>query len=204
MEKVKITAQQAKAFELAIEEYGNDRVMNGVTGVWNGEFEPLNDIRPSELARAIYDVGYEVEPEFKVGDWVVKRNGEKFYITHSGEGFPTAVKITKITTSLGVNVLQFCGGSIIPVTEARHATPQEIATEKTRRWWAKHDRDVWELREFDELRDMRDDYRFTVSEKIDTDDVGLLDSYIEYNFYRWDEIKEHFAVVCFAEDRKDK
>src|SRR5690625_2394970 len=127
MEKVKITQEQADALRKAIADYGSDNVMNDHVKMidnWENILDPLNDLEPHQLARALY-VGYEVEPEFKIGQWVKSRHG-------IGTG-----KITKID-KMGYYT-DF--GMIATSDDIRHATPQEIATEKARRWWAKHDRE---------------------------------------------------------------
>ncbi len=199
MSKVKITQEQADAIEnITYREHAVELQING----WkHKENRCLNHLALDDFIKALY-IGYEVEPEYKVGDWIVKRNGEKFYITHRGDGFPIAVRITNITTSLGVNVLQFCDGSVIRITEARHATPEEIAKEKERRWWAKNDRDVWEIREDDILEYLNDLY---IVDSFDSEKVCLKSGIERKTNYAepFDYVKRHFKVVCFAEDRKD-
>lgn len=62
--KVVFTQEQAEAFERALKSFGPDNVMNNYTagGTWYLGFKPLNSIRPSEMARAMY-VGYEISRE---------------------------------------------------------------------------------------------------------------------------------------------
>src|SRR5699024_11077859 len=70
MEKVKVTRVQADAIEYCKAEFGKDKTINThAKGTWAYDCKPLNDLEFSELARALY-IGYEVEPEFKAGDWV--------------------------------------------------------------------------------------------------------------------------------------
>src|SRR5690625_7963427 len=70
MKKVKLTQEQADAIERGIKIYGKSRIMNvhALDG-WVGNLNDLNGLTKDEIARALY-VGYEVESEFKVGDWV--------------------------------------------------------------------------------------------------------------------------------------
>src|SRR5690625_2466896 len=93
-----------------------------------GGYEPLNDlgVTVSMLARYFY-IGYEVEPEFKPNDYVIYADGKV------GQYFPVPKGYAQQ----------------MPV---RHATPEEIAEEKERRFWNKNGRDVWGLRKRDVLR----------------------------------------------------
>src|SRR5690625_2635349 len=138
MEKVKLTQEQADAIERGIKIYGKSRIMNDhALDGWVGNLNDLNGLTKDEIARALY-VGYEVEPEFKVGDWV--------YVESPKEGLPNVYKIMN-AEKYSVNLDRLYGNH--KKSDIRQATPQEIATEKQRRWWEKHDREVGELRETD-------------------------------------------------------
>ena len=78
--------------------------------------KPLQDLTLDELARALY-VGYEVEVEVKVGDWLVNnRNGLMFQIEDRQED-----------------------KDIARMNHIRHATESEIVEEKGRRMDSKID-----------------------------------------------------------------
>jgi hypothetical protein len=148
---------------------------------------PIIDWSASKLARALY-IGYEVEPEFKVGDWVVYDNG-----IERGHGYRTN-QIKEIDEWSA----HFDERRSMGLSSLRHATPQEIATEKTRRWWAKHDRDVWEIREDDLLMPRNSAVAFAVrtvyEDRVEMRNGGTV---------TFEEIKRRYKVSCFAEDRKD-
>jgi len=173
VEKVKITQEQNRAIsELMEHPYNNTKDELLKEHAELGGFVTLNDldIDLPLLAKVLYG-RYEVEPKFKVGDWVKSRHG-------IGTG-----KITKID-KMGYYT-DF--GMIAASDDIRHATPDEIATEKTRRWWKESGRGVWELRENDALYDYELDEIVTVSH--------------DYTLRK--DIQSKYKVVCFAEDRKD-
>src|SRR5699024_8891965 len=80
----------------------------------------------------------------------------------------------------------------------RHATPEEIAKEKQRRWWAKHGREVWELRENDILY-----YDDEFKEVEEVSEIGAIMLSSERVYTPIETIKNKYSVACFAEDRKD-
>src|SRR5699024_10060185 len=80
----------------------------------------------------------------------------------------------------------------------RHATPEEIAKEKQSRWWAKHGRDVWELRENDLLY-YDDDFK----EVEEVTEFGVIMLSSERVYFPIKTIKSKYSIACFAEDRKD-
>ena len=41
---------------------------------------------------------------------------------------------------------------VVLIENIRHATSEEIAEEKQRRWWSERGRDVWELKVLDKIR----------------------------------------------------
>src|SRR5699024_858662 len=83
-------------------------------------------------------------------------------------------------------------------TTIRHATPEEIAEEKQRRRWAKHGREVWELREND--IPYYDD-EFKEVEEVAGIGANMLSS--ERVYLPIETIKNKYSVACFAEGRKD-
>src|SRR5690625_2379411 len=145
---------------------------------WVGNLNDLNGLTNDEIARALY-VGYEVESEFKVGDWVYHVFREK----------------VGIVTYVDDDYVKFDGVFNGDFHYFRHATPEEIAKEKERRWWQKHYRDVWEIK----LRDLLTHKRHKFVREI----IGIQDG--EYitnpNNERFtkQEIQGLFNIACFAE-----
>ena len=195
MEKVKLMREQAEAIEHAlqkVDEYkGNpDKLlrhasMNNV--YFRNELHPLNTIDTVNLAKALY-IGYEVEPEFKVGDWVVyKHNNTIWEIIGELYGGKVHYDITRDGKYKGS----------VHKNHIRLATPEEIKQEKERRWWVKHGRDVWELRPGDLL--VSDTRVFKEVQEVNNDSVA----FAYENHAAMDNLKLYYKVVCFAEDRLD-
>src|SRR5699024_9487763 len=129
MEKVKLTQEQAWMIE-------NHR----------GSFESLmrkhhmkncatyiDELTTQQVVDAYFG-GYEVEKTFEVADWVVYDNGVR-----------CGYKTNQIKDVDGQKAY-FDEGRTMYLTSLRHATPEEIAEEKQRRWWSKHGRDVFEFK----------------------------------------------------------
>lgn len=183
MEKVKVTKEQAEAIERWADKI--QLVKAKLFGFLNhGEDESIAEMTVDELIKALY-IGYEVEPEFKVGDWVVNANGTIGKITNINE-FGEFEGFWEKTEML-------CEKDNF----VRHATPEEIAAEKERRWWAKHGRDVWELRPGDLL--VSDIRVFKEVREVNNDSV----TFVYENYVAMDRLKLYYKVVCFAENRLD-
>jgi hypothetical protein len=183
MEKVKITREQAGAIEYCIEEYGKDKTINShANGTWAYECEPLNNLDFSELAKALY-VGYEVEPEFKIGEKIVdESDANKTIITVKGEAYG---KLYGYWTDHETNTHV---GTTVRKVNARHANDSEIAAEKERRWWSGHGKDVWDVENGDVIKKKADGFAF---------DVAVYGAeYIKNN-------RDRYEVVCFKKDRLD-
>lgn len=194
MEKVKLMKEQAEAIEHALQEVdeykGNpDRLlrhasMNNVN--FRNELHPLDTIDIVTLAKALY-IGYEVETEFKVGEWVA--------IDYKEHG----TKVGKIKGYIKKDAFYIDNNHATGnIMNTRHATPEEIAAEKERRWWAKHGRDVWELRPGDLL--VSDIGVFKEVQEINNDSV----TFVHENYVAMDNLKLYYKLVCFAENRLDK
>lgn len=196
MSKVKLTKEQATA----VEKYKNDLRFRH----WQ---EKVNKIRNEIIIEKCllelstddfmnaFEYGYEVEPEFNVGDWV--------HVSWSNTN-PSVHKVIKTgvrSTCGNKNGIEIdWGGSPTPPLDIiRHATPEEIAEEKERRWWAKHGREPWELRKGDSLiKSGESHYPCIVCEAGDFN-VRFTDGY----FLGKSRIKKTYRVFCFADDRKD-
>ena len=187
MEKVKLTKEQVTALEKAINDYGIDTTMNDHSPHnWGGCLSPLNELKTHQMARALY-IGYEVEETYKVGDLVVHiPTGIIGEISHVNGNW---INFFHSDEQKAVN---------ISVNDLRHATPEEIAEEKQRRWWAKHGRDVYEFKSGDLI-----DHEHYVVEVMEVRSDMLR---VEINAAVGTITKEYYdliKVICFAEDRKD-
>src|SRR5699024_5083701 len=181
MEKVKLTRDQRQTVK---------NFMN------NGNILKLT---VNELDKVI-DGEYEVESEFKVGDWVLD-----VY-----EGITRIDSKEKEGLWIGEGTLTWVNYDGECYERLRHATPDEIAEEKQRRWWAKHGREVWELKLNDEIRHKESDGRFDVVHIFDNGDINM--ERTSTNDYKQKEVvtvkrpyisNYYYEVVCFAADRKD-
>ena len=188
MEKVKVTAKQAAEIE-HYKQKGEEQI-DYLIDIHSLNKRPdlaIAKMKPSQLVRALH-FGYEVEPEFKVGDWVVNANGTIGKITNINE-FGEFEGFWEKTEML-------CEKDNF----VRHATPSEIAEEKERRWWAKHGRNLWELRKGDLLIDK---HFGKIAEVREVEDkhylIGAITSYESLDF-----IKRNYTVVCFSEQRLDR
>src|SRR5690625_6571403 len=69
LKKVRLTKEQARAVEvfkdnnLTLKDYAYENLSE--------ELDPIQILGIDKMARALY-VGYEIEPEFRGGDWVVR------------------------------------------------------------------------------------------------------------------------------------
>ena len=130
MEKVKLTREQAEAIDSLHKTGRMVDVRNHAHGVkWtNDKYLPLNELNLDEFIRAVY-IGYEIEPDFKVGDWVVT------------EFEDYGIKVAEIY-HISFNIV-YARWQGVPITigthvdSVRHATTEEIKAEQERRVWAK-------------------------------------------------------------------
>jgi len=160
-EKVKVTKEQAEA----IEEFQKTVHELGIS---------LDELK------VIFESGYEVKPEFKVGDWFVYigKDGEVAeYIKKGFTGQVEAVHYGFITD----------GYHRFYNSEIRHATPSEITEEKERRWWKKHGREFRQLKQNDLIIDTRTGEVFSLSS------IGVRNGFNKF-----------YKVICFAENRLDR
>ncbi len=192
MSKVILTQEQARMFENhkdAVKTLLQKRVCDNCP-------TSIDDIPIDDVVKAIV-YGYEVEPEFKVGDWVVTKSGHigEIEFINKVEGWVNIGDIND-TKERGV-----CLAKTFNLNEIeRHLTPSEIAEEKERRWWVEHDRKPWELRERDILTFKESDTTFNVT-KVDGHIIMLEGrGFVKYDIK---QIKKTFTVACFAENRLD-
>lgn len=213
MEKVVLTQEQADEIEIQKKEFRtSDVVVRRILteNMYTNRHEVFHSMTIDDVIRALY-IGYEVEKNFEVGDWVVVDGYSEDY-----DG-----KILEITEIYkGALNLRYCkfspstdGGHnfcLDSVTDIRHATPEEIEGEKERRWWKKHGRDVWELKINDIVHSKVTKTYDEVVFVFRNGSVNLKSTTPnDFNQYHVDtipkrEIKNHnFEVICFASDRKD-
>lgn len=150
MEKIQLTQKQADAIEYALnktDDYKDDkdRLLRDISRDYvnfHNDLFPLNKIDIAVAAKALY-VGYEVIPQFKVGDWVifeykaVRVIGEILEI-ETDEFFTAKVDDPKYQVPQN-----------IALSKLRHVIPEEIQQEKKRRFWEKLGREVYEYEEGD-------------------------------------------------------
>src|SRR5699024_2384716 len=133
MEKVKLTQEQAWMIENhrgAFESLMRKHHMKGLPTY-------IDELTTQQVVDAYFG-GYEVEKTFKVADWVVHENGKLIG------------QVTRIYED-ELEVKRLGDRYIWNKKYVRHATPEEIEEEKQRRRWARHGRDVWQLKKCDLL-----------------------------------------------------
>lgn len=191
MGKVKLTKTQAEEIE-RIKKVGHS--VKWKNDGWHVDRdEKLSELSFYKYINAIYE-GYEVEPEFKVGDWAFIDVDE---LQHPRK----ILNIYQIDEKLHAS---FNGWSDIPIKQLKHATPQEVAAEKECRWWAKHDRKVWELKKGDIIRKFVVDGDFYEVTHVDGEYIGLFNLFgLRKETEEIDIVSGGYRVVCFVEDRKD-
>ena len=190
MEKVKLTQEQAQMIENhrgSFERLMSKRYMKNCPTY-------IDELTIQQVVDAYFG-GYEVEETFRVGDWVVCEDGYIGQIEFINEIEKWAnIGYSKDTRERGV-----CLATTYDLIDIiRHATPEEIAEEKKRRWWARHGRDVYEFKSGDLID--HDHYVVEVMEvRSDMLRVEINTTVATITKEYYDQIK----IICFAEDRKD-
>lgn len=191
-EKVVLTREQADEVELQKKDFNEfsdiitRRILTSdINNYYNSTF---HSISVDELIRALY-IGYEVERNFKVGDWV--------RINWSSSS-PSIRKIIDIDMEFGVITIDGDQANINPSLQLLSlASPEEIEQEKERRWWGKYNRETREIREGDLLVDSQ--YNFDEVFQVDSEEVFLA----KRGPVSIENIKENYLIACFDEDRRD-
>ncbi|WP_077325719.1 hypothetical protein [Virgibacillus siamensis] len=179
MSKVKLTEYEAKIvkdFEKDYDSYGNVPMSKIVDALCNG---------------------YEVEPEYKVGDYVTRiitgqnarpqddknlLEGRTFVISEVADDF--------VTDEGGMKHLMW---------NIRHATESEIAEEKERRWWAEYGRGVKEYKKGDIFKHGTQIFEVLRIDESVNYSVKFLNEYENIDGVHPDAIQ----ILCFAENRVD-
>ncbi len=200
MSKVKITQEQADAIEQLERHSSDDEIIaRSVKGrlfgqPYNDCYDRLNELTLFTLVCAL-DKGYEVEPEFKAGQWI-------YDITDKNK---TVIEVAYVTDRRVHGFWKTQHSDIdthVAIENARHFTKAEIAKEKERRWWKKHGRDVWEIRQGDVLMATRR-HIFEVTADPKSHEFGCYTGNDEFDFDITECKAEKWKVICFRDDRKD-
>lgn len=187
MSKVELTREQAKSLERLREHWSDDEIISKVVKgkIFEQHYNNVFETFASELSIKkivhVFKYGYEIKEEYKVGDWVI----------HDNKKIGKVKKINDdvITIDVELGYARNNGELAYVNTLARyfrHATPEEIAEEKERRWWNSNGRDVGELKKGDVIRD--------TTNGIYTEMVKDTKVKTTPPFYK---------IVCFVEERKD-
>lgn len=185
MGKVKLSKEQEIAIihgEANLSWVNDNFVFSHCNDSFPHKLSSLADLKLDDLIRALY-IGYEVEPEFEVGDWV----------NHRLHGIGKVIEVNKNT----LEIYRSPGDEEDPYVwhkkNVRHATKQET-------WWAKHGRNVWELKPGDILFY----YNLTVAEIVEKviGDRVVFESGTEYILINR-SFTDLYKVACFSHDRKD-
>lgn len=200
MEKVKVTQEQAYAIEIMKEKHLED-----LEGLFanpddydiKGYHKPLFELTPEQCYNALY-IGYEVEEKYKEGDWVYVD-----WVSKDAKQHLFRVKGTEKESGMTFIVIDNPEGNNTPPERiVRHATPEEIAEEKQRRWWAKHGRKPWELRKGDVILNVLSGKLYEVTRQEADGTVRM--RFVNISVGRsLTFLKDIYEVVCFVEDRKD-
>lgn len=146
-EKVKVTQKQFEALEHRKKQakyFSSERIIRchvECDDDWLEGFKGLNKMPLIKLIDALR-IGYEIEQEYKVGDFV-------------------AHKETGVVKEVTGDLETFFNRHYFDKVNLRHATPAEIKGEKERRLWKSTGRGVGEFKDFDSVR-LRNGTSFTV------------------------------------------
>lgn len=198
MEKVIITQDQANAIEgiRNHHRYELERFKKNPSR-FAGWLLPIKEMDVLDIEKA-FRGDYEVEPEYKVGDWVVNKNLANIGKIKNIELLKSGEEYFRGFWSNG-SPMHCLKGNL-----KRHATPEEIEQGKERRWWAEQGRKPWSLRMYDCLISKNKVKPVVV--------IG-----INTNFFRGEttielndgteilkeDLKKSFDVLYFVKDRKD-
>ncbi len=147
--------------------------------------EKLGDMSLREFYDALR-FGYEVEPDYKVGDWIYQ------------EATKTIAKITGFNSEGDRFNIDHKKIVSVHISTIRHATPKEIAIEKERIFFENHGRKPWELKFDDILRSS-----FGIDKVWHVHDDGRIELSGSSEKFTISAIKEMYRVACFAHERLD-
>lgn len=199
MEKVKLTKKQADSLEYLKSLWKGTpaKKLNFILigekldkeYHWDNEADEIPD---ADFIEALH-FGYEVEPEYQCGEWIAYKRPD---------GTTIIAKIVEVEDDSVLTDYQVAGfDQRFYFPSIRHATPEEIKQEKERRWWERHDRDVWELIKGDTLKNTKN---YLIYEVVDVDSEGNVAFINDIGFRDKGLIKRGYKVHCFAESRLDR
>lgn len=197
MEKVKVTQEQAESIERHKEEITKRHEQLKDNPMYVDEWaKPLLKMSTNDYVNAIH-VGYEVVPDYKIGDYVVvhgyakEYNGKVLEITNIIKEREDFIYFEPSENHNDNFSLQGC--------DVRHATPAEIDKEKERIFFEENDRLPWELKINDVLINRHTERPAVVTHA----EEGCVKLDIHSKIMNIDDLKLNNKVLCFAEDRKD-
>lgn len=203
MNKPVITQEQADAIGYAIERHSRVRLIDTYMKNGNGCFveklKQLYKMSYDDFFRCLY-IGYEVEPEFKVGDWVVTKSGYvgEIEFINEFEGWAN-IGYSKETKERGV-----CLAKTFKLNEIeRHATESEIAQEKERRKWEKIGRKLGEYHHYDIALDLINDVYVEVDDPDAYPGGSMRVASLDDTLDSWMVNPVNLTLVCPAENRLD-
>ena len=182
MNKIKVTQEQANWLDRYVTDEGIDYAIN-IQVYRKRPDSPIADWDTSKVARALY-VGYEVESDIEVGDYVVNEKGTVGIVKEIG-GNGNRFMGRWLT---GSQMSMDCSSDNIK----RHATNEEVL-------FAKNGRYIWELSSGDILKDRETG---KIHEVISESYIGTLLT-CHTSPLNLDEIKRRYKLVCFSENRTD-
>lgn len=198
MEKVKLSQEQAGAIKEKLKTHNKNDILRMRANPFSKMGAHINagnkiilDMEIEKLAKALF-IGYEIDQEFEVGDWVVREQ-------ETNNDF--IGKITRIKKGTNYGTVYSIDRLNLKTNEIRHATNDEIKQEKERRWWNKHNRSAWDLNRFDVLINKFDS-------KLHGRIVNETHNKLGVKFYGnngytgWKTIKRQYEIVSFVEDGK--
>ncbi|PWU66555.1 hypothetical protein [Gracilibacillus dipsosauri] len=166
-EKVKISRKIYNAISSEIETTSEESLMLRHIKVktrhdnsWIGDFSVLNNLSIEDMAKIIYSDGYEVEEEWKAGDWV------SFNHARYGKVTGKIISIDKEKEEVFIDKWIDNHRAKTHLALIEKSTAQEIAQEKKRRFWAGIDREVDEYKHGDFIKTCDDDYGFVDTETL--------------------------------------
>ncbi|WP_163579084.1 hypothetical protein [Gracilibacillus saliphilus] len=187
-EKVKITRKQADRLRETITYGDKSTLIQTIANTPKYELESYNQclatLSLDELIRALY-IGYEVEKKFKPKDWIyIDAKG-----THNNKPMVAQIDFIIPPRLQLDNVWHIFMSS----SHIRHATEEEIAQEKKRRFWSGIGRDVDEYRTGDIVYD---------EDKEAMEVINVRDVYLDFKGFSPCKI-EKCTLICPVEKRLD-
>jgi hypothetical protein len=138
-EKVKLTQEQDTRLKEMLGDvmYSKDSILTQHSKGWREKYKTcLNTLSLSQLARVLYEPNsYEVDLQFKVGDWVVSKGDRE-----------NRIKVVKTVHGEGISACTNSACVSTHYSNFRHATPEEIKAEKERQLWNSIGREIGEFK----------------------------------------------------------